>query len=269
MKIRTILLGGVAAGIIVGLCFGQETTQNHRSDSTQLLAALRSKDPHTRVGAFEQIRSNSVMLRDPRVQSALFDLLDLENQESDADLRKGELEQAAGKSDSPESSDNNAMYMDEVLGTIESFANLHDARQLCLLMKAGAVVPQSPDARENAVRAFVAMPCLQQLSKSDLFIDRLKAVKIFIHLLASTDDSLDRDTAEAMRKAVGLALHDKEFAVRIEAVDWLGRLGMPDMIPALRGIVESAQRNGASEDDIVVRKNAAQAIAAIQSRAGK
>jgi hypothetical protein len=265
MKMRTILVGVMVAGTIASFSFGQNT-QEQGARPAQLLANLRSNDPGKRSAALQEVRSDPAMLRDPNVQSALLDFLDLENQESDAELRKGELEQAAGKNDNSESSDNNAMYKDDVICTIESFADLHDPRQLCLLMRAGAVVPESRDTAENATRAQLAMPCLQQLSKSDLFMDRLKAVKIIVHLLASAGDSLDAGTAEAMRKAVVLALHDKELAVRIEAVDWLGRLGKPDMIPALRQIAESRPVTGATADEAFIRKNAAKAIAAIQGR---
>lgn len=206
------------------------------------------------------------MLQDPDVQSALLDLLDLETREGNERVREGERMRAEHRDDNSESSDDNAMYMDDVLRTIESFANLRDARQLCLLMKAGAVVPKTADAHENATRAQLAVPCLQQLSQSDLFMDRLKAAKISVHLLASSGDSLDPDTAAEMKKVVVLALHDKEFAVRIEAVDWLGRLGKPDMIPVLREIAESSSGTNATEEDIAVTKNAAKAITAIQQR---
>jgi hypothetical protein len=55
-----------------------------------------------------------------------------------------------------------------ITGTVESFVSWRDPRQVCLLAKAGAV-PDSTDPR--AARAQVAMPCLRELSKSDLFLD--------------------------------------------------------------------------------------------------
>ena len=118
MKIRTILVGGVVAGIIVGFCFGQDAPQNHRSDSTQLLTAPRSNDPHARVGAVEQIRSDSAMLQDPNVQSALLDLLDLETRECNERVREGERRRAEHRADNPDNIDDDAMYMNDLLETI-------------------------------------------------------------------------------------------------------------------------------------------------------
>lgn len=268
MKIRTILVGGVVAGIIVGFCFGQDAPQNHRSDSTQLLTALRSNDPHARVGAVEQIRSDSAMLQDPNVQSALLDLLDLETREGNERVREGERRRAEHREDSPDNIDDDAMYMNDLLETIESFVNWHDPRQICLLAKEGAAL-DSTDARESAVRAQVALPCLQQLSKSDLFMDRLKTVSTLVALLASTKSNLDSTTAGAMKQMVRLALHDKRVEVQWEAVDSLERDGGMDMIPALREFAESNPGPNATRDEIAVRKNASKTIAAIQSRAGK
>jgi hypothetical protein len=99
-------------------------------------------------------------------------------------------------------------------------------------------------------------------------MDRLNAVKISVHLLASAGESLNPDIAEVMKSVVVLAVHDKRVEVRFETVDWLGRLGKSDMIPALSELAESDPGYGATKDEIAVRKNAAQAIIAIQQREG-
>lgn len=264
MRIQTTLVGVVMLALMAGFCLSQDA-QEQKSDPAQLLADLKSNDPRTRVGAFEQISSNSAMLQDPNVQSALLDLLDLETGEFNARVREGERKGAEHESDASEASDDDAIYRNDLLGTIESFVNWHDPRHICLLAKAGAAL-DSTDARESATRAQVAMPCLQQLSKSDLFMNRLKAVKITARLLAGAGNSLDPDTTEAMKKAIVLALHDKRVEVQWEAVDWLKRDGTSDMIPALKGLAESNPGPNATEDEIAVRKNAAKAAAAIQER---
>jgi hypothetical protein len=268
MRIRTILVSGVAAGIIAGFCLGQDTPQIHRSDSTQLIAALRSKDPRSRVGAFGQIRSNSAMLQDSNVQSALLDLLDLETREGNDRVREGERMRAEHRDDNPDSIDDNAMYMNDLLETVESFVRWHDPREICLLAKEGAAL-DSPDARESATRAQVAMPCLQQLSKSDLFMDRLNAVRTLVALLAGAKSRLDSGTAESMRQMVILALHDQRVEVQWEAVDSLEQYGRSDMIPALREFAESSPGPNATKDEIGARTSATKAIAAIQSRVGQ
>lgn len=266
MRIRTVMLSGIITGAIVaGLCFSQDAPQNHRSDSTQLLGALKSNDPHTRVGAVEQIRSNPAMLHDSSVQSALLDLLDLETREGNERIREGERRRAEHKEGNPDSIDDNAMYMDDLLNVIESFVNWHDPRQICLLAKEGAAL-DSTDARESAARAQAALPCLQGLSKSDLFMDRMRAARISVALLAGAKSNLDPSTAEAMRQMVVLALRDQVVEVQWEAVDWLGREGGSDMVPALRELVESNPGPNATKDEIAVRKSAASAITAIERR---
>lgn len=241
------------------------TVQNPRSESALLIAALRSNDPQTRVGAVETIRSNSTMLRDPNVQSALLDLLDLETREGNERVREGERRRAEHNEGNPESSDDNAMYMDDLLGVVESFVDWHDPHQICLLAKEGAAL-DAPDARESATRAQVALPCLQQLSRSELFMDRLNAARTIVALLKSTGNSLDSGTAEAMRQMVILALHDQRVEVQWEAVDSLERYGRSDMIPVLRKLAESSLGPHATKDEIAVRKNAAKAMTAIQQR---
>jgi hypothetical protein len=260
---RTISLGIVVAVMIASLCFGQDA-QQQTSRSSQLLENLRSTDLATRRRAFEDVRSNSAMLRDPNAQSALFDLLHQESRDSDAEIRESERKRAAHEKDNSEPRED-AMYINDLLRTIESFADFRDSHQICLLAKAGAML-DSPDARESAARVQVAMPCLEQLSKSDLFMDRLNAVRILIRLRASADGSLDPGTAGTIKQAIALALHDKRTEVQWEAVDWLARDGTQDMISALRELATSVPGSGATEDEIAVRTNAAKAITAIEQR---
>jgi len=267
MKMGTVLAGAVATWMIAGFCFAQDM-QEEMYRPAQLLANLRSNDPHARVSAFEEVRSKPEMLRKANVQSALLDLLDLETREGNERIREGERRRAEHRPDNPDSIDDDAMYMNDLVETVESFVNWHDARQICLLAKEGAVL-DSTDPREGAARTQIAMPCLLELSKSDLFMDRLNAVKIFLNLLSSAGANLDPETAGAIRKAVVVALHDRRVEVQWEAVDWLERIGTSDMIPALTELAQPSPGQGTTEDDVAVRKNAAKAIAAIRKRAGQ
>jgi hypothetical protein len=265
MRSGTILLSFIAA-VTIGSFGVAQDTPGQTNLTAQLLANLRSSDAHTRVGAVEQIRSNSTMLQNPKIQSALLDLLVLETREGKAQIREGERRRAEHRDDeNPESSDGNAMYMDDLLGVIESFVNWHDPHQICLLANEGAAL-DAPDARESATRAQVALPCLQKLSKSDLFMDRLNAVRTSVALLAGAKSSLDSTTAEAIKQTVVLALHDNRVEVQWEAVDSLERDGTSEMIPALKGLAESSLGPNATEDEIAVRKNAAKAVIAIRQR---
>ena len=218
MKIRTILASAVAAGIIAGFCFAQDT-QEPTSRPAQLLASLRSNDIRTRREAYGEVSSNPAMLRDPDVRSALLDFLDQENRGFGAAVREGERRRAAHeKDDSPGPYDDYGFFGNDVLSLIETFVDWHDPRQICVLAKAGAAL-DSPDAPESAKRAQVALPCLQRLLKSDLFTDRSNAVRTSVALLAGAKSSLDSTTVEAMRQMVVLALHDERVEVQWEGVD--------------------------------------------------
>jgi hypothetical protein len=266
MKIRTVIVAVITAGMIASFCLGQDT-QEQSSRYPQLLGHLRSAEIATRRKAFQEVHSNPSMLKDPDVRSALLDLLDRENRHFDTELKKGERERAEHENGNSEYSES-AMYMDDLVRAIESFVNWHDPRQVCLLVKAGAML-ESSDSHESATRAQVAMPCLQQLMQSDLFMDRLNAVRISLGMLASGKGSLDPDTTEAMKQAVILALHDKRTEVQWEAVDGLERYGTPDMIPALKELASSVPGPSATKDEIEVRKNATRAIGAIEHREDK
>lgn len=270
MAIRITAGGVIAVAMIAGLCFSQDAPQGRKSDTTQLLAALKSDDPQAQSGAAEQSGSDSAAPQDPKGQAELLDALDLKTREDNEQIREGERRRAEHRNDNsePVNVDGDAMYMDDLLETIESFVNWHDSRQICLLARAGAGL-DSTDARESATRAEVVLPCLQQLSKSDLFMDRLKAARISVALLAAAKSNLDSKAAGAMKQMVMLALHDKNVEVRWEAVDSLERDGGSDMIPALKELAESNAGPNATKDELVLRKNAAKAIASIQQREGQ
>jgi hypothetical protein len=261
MRVRTALLLAIVPGMIAAFCLGQDNQEEiHRA---VLIANLRSNNPGKRYGAFEEVRANQAMLRDPNVQSALFDLLDRETRAFNAEVREWEL--AEHKNNEDGCNEGWAEFMGDLQGLIKSFINWHDPHQVCILAQAGNI-PDLPDPHENAVLAQVALPCLQQLSKSDFYRDRMKAAPIFVALLASAKGSLDSNTAETMKQAVVLALHDKRTEVQWEAVDSLQNYGASDMIPALKELAESNPGAGATSDETAVRKRAAKAIAATQER---
>lgn len=80
MRTRTAVASFVVATLVTSFCVSQDATAQ-KSDTTQLLAALKSDDPQAQAGAAEQSHSGSAAPQDPKGQSELLDLLDLKTRE--------------------------------------------------------------------------------------------------------------------------------------------------------------------------------------------
>lgn len=222
----------------------------HKTDIDALLVQLRSNDGGRRDTAFYQLRSNQVAMRSAKVRSALLSLLDQENHEAEAGMHMGEGE-GYGE------------YFSDLLGTVESFADWNDPRQVCILVNAGAI-PDSPVPAETAAHMKMAIPCLLEMSKG---ANRVTAIPVLIQALATAKDDLDSGTIQTAKHVISLALHDSDEGVRFFAVDALTKFSGEDMIPALKEVAAndpSPEIQGRS-----IRKSATDAIAAIQKRAGR
>jgi len=104
------------------------------------------------------------------------------------------------------------------------------------------------------------------LFRSDLSTLRAKSGPVLVHVLAIARD-IDPKTRQAAQQMVVNALRDQNQLVRSFVIFALADYGTPDIIPALKEVVEhdpAPEVQGHS-----VRKQAARAIAAIQNRAAK
>lgn len=239
----------VAALVCLGIASFAQHGSLQKSDVAPLLAKLGSKDAGERDVAFYRLRSDEAALQNPGVRSALISLLDRENHEADAGMHIGEGE-GYGE------------YISDLLGTVESFADWNDQRQVCILVNAGAN-PDSTDASETAAHLKKAVPCLLVMSKRN----RVIAVPLLVEALANPQGNLDPNTIQTVRHVVLTALHDRDEAVRVFTIDALGKFGGQDMIPVLKMVAATdpaPEVHGHS-----IRKSASEAIAAIQKRAGR
>jgi hypothetical protein len=189
-------------------------------------------------------------MRSAKVRSALVALLDRENREAEEGLHASEGEEYGE-------------YFSYLLGAVEGFADWKDKRQVCILVNAGAI-PASTVAAEASARMKLAIPCLLDMSKGE---NRVTAVPILVQALAIVRKDLDAGTIQTISQVIVLALRDPDKAVRVFTVDALGKFGDQDIIPALNEVAAndpSPEIQGHS-----IRKSAAEAITAIQTRTGQ
>jgi hypothetical protein len=267
---RIILAFTLAACTAVPLVRGQQADAAKPVVSGWLIK-LKSNDWTERSDALEAIRSDPAALRSQQIQAALLDLLDRENRDSDEALRKAQTainqnaNRSTHKADGPHY-EGYGEYCSWLSETVDSFADWNDPRPACVLVNSGYVIyPPSP--REAAARAKAAMPCILQMSMSDLAIKRAIAAPMLVEALAKARDFLDASVAKSANQAVLRNLLDPDEGVRLFTVDALGKFGGTDMISPLKDVAErdpSPEVEGNS-----IRKSAAEAIAEIQKRVGQ
>jgi hypothetical protein len=226
----------------------QAPTSNPRV--TNLLDKLHSRYWSERSDALDEIRSDRGVLHSRRLQSALIELLDQENQGKDAEGEKDGGEEYAE-------------YFSSLVDTVNAFADWNNPRQACILVYAGSDdYPSSP--AQAAARARAAMPCLLKRSKSELATDRAIAGPMLVEAMQKARDTLRVTTAQAARQIILNDLQDPDDGVRSLTVDALGKFGGTDMIPALKRV--AASDPSPEVDGHSIRKSAVDAIAAIQKR---
>ena len=125
--------------------------------------------------------------------------------------------------------------------------------------------PDSQFAGKIADHGKVAVPCLIQLSKSELGAYRGEAIPILVQILAKKKDDLDPTTTQTIKQTVLTALHDPDVTARSFAIDAMGKFGTEDMIPDLKEV--AAKDPSPEVQGHSIRKSAVDAIAAIEKRA--
>jgi HEAT repeats len=215
----------------------------HKPSRAELLTWLRSDNAEVRSEALDRLRTDPVALRDPKVKAALVNQLDRENRET----LYAEEEDYAG-------------YLSWLVDTVAKVVDWSNPRQVCILANGAYLTDELAD------HAKVAVPCLLQRFKNAAAPPRGAAVAMLVQALSKGRGELDAVTIQAVRQIILSALHDPDDVVKIPTVKALGSFGGEDMIPALRNVVET---DPDPSEGYAIRKWAAEAIAAIQKRAGQ
>ncbi len=249
----------IAAGVLfAAICVAQQEPAGKPSVD-ELLKQLHHAQWTDRAEAYEKLSSDSKALSSRRVQQELLNLLGRET---------GYIRPKAGDpepDDIPDEQDEAFVEYVGALGdTVDSFADWNDPRQVCLFVHEG-YDPESPFAAKIAAHGKVALPCLMQMFGSNILL-REEAAPVIVQALAKTA-GLDQKTIQAAKQLTFKALRDQEEAVRINTIEALKSFGGEDMIPALKQVAQSDPAAPAANGDSI-RKWAAEAIAAIEKRAG-
>jgi hypothetical protein len=257
-NLRTLVM---TAGILASaICLAQQEPAAKRSVD-QLLRQLHSAQWTDRAEAYETLSSNPKALSNPRVQNELLNLLGRET---------GYIRPEPGDPEPDDIPDEqNEAFVEYVGGlgdAVDSFADWNDPSQVCLLVHQD-YDPESPFAAEIAAHGKTTLPCLMQRFGSDIGLVRAEVAPVIVQVLAKST-GLDEKTIQAGKTLILKALHDPEEADRINTIEALKSFGGEDIIPALKQIAETDPAAPAANGDSI-RKWAAEAIEAIEKRAGR
>ncbi|MGO9862638.1 MAG: HEAT repeat domain-containing protein [Terriglobales bacterium] len=239
MRITVITLAILAAITTVR---GQQTLTN-KSNRAELLTLLRSNNAEVRSEALDQLRTDPVALRDPKVKAALVNQLDRENQEP---LYAEEEDYAS--------------YVSWLADTVAKVVDWSDHREVCIL----AYSVDLPE--ELADHAKVAIPCLLQRFKTAPSLLRGDVVAMLVQALAKGRNDLDAATTQTVHHTILSALHDSDYNVRADTVRALGKFGGEDMIPVLEEVSKTDTSVDKLDHNLWIREYAVKAIAAIRKR---
>jgi HEAT repeats len=220
-----------------------QQAHGHKATRAELLTQLRSDDVEKRIEAYKQLKSDRAALQDPKVKAAFVDLLDRENQG-----------QTSGEEE------DYSEYVSSLTDTVARTVDWRDTHQVCVL--ANSVDPP----KELSDHAKVAVPCLLQKLQSSSAIARGATVASLVQALAKGKSELSTEINQTVTQIILSALRDPDETVKIPTVKALGQFGGEDMIPALRVVAET---DPDPAENYAIRKWAAEAIAAIQQRAGQ
>jgi len=224
-----------------------------------------SKEWLERASAAGKVLKIPRALRSADVRTALFDLLDRENQVIEDSFRRG-----VGVSN--EYGEAYGGYYAALLGKLSEVADYKDKRTLEIFARA-SYNRDSPFARKLADSGQPIVPIALELLKSDLGWKREHAIAILgmvyerrqVHRLSQESIELIKQTI------VTTATTDSDSVTRKTAVEFLGRTGTASDLPLLQRIAatDPATYKRAEGRRYNVREAAIDAIAAIRKRTGE
>lgn len=241
---------------------GGQTTASSNDRVLSVLLALRAPKWTTRADAFDKLKVDAAALQRSDVRRALLDLLDREDQLIESALRESHEQVGA----STKYGEGFVEYVGQLSETIDTFADWTDPHQVCVLVRK-AYDADSRTAAKIAMNGRLAVPCLLSMFKSEVGLTRAQAVGVLIQALAKSKNDLDAETTKRARNVAQLALSDRSDAVRIEAVEALGRFGDSEMVPALQRVAESDPAISHTSHTFWIREAARKAIGDIGKRA--
>lgn len=242
---RSSLRGVFAACITLTTAWGQQTSSQKVTPS-ELLSELSSDEAVVRNHALEQLRSNPDALLDPKIKTALVNLLDKENHVKFSEDDEGYAE-----------------YVDWLAATTAKVVDWTDQRQVCILTD-GVYLED-----ELADHAKASLPCLLRRFNNGPHAFRGRVVTMIVKALAKGGNELDPATLQSAQETILGALRDTDEHVRADTVRALGKFGSPEVIPALEDVAKTDKAIDKLDHSLWIRDYAVKAVAEIQKRASQ
>ncbi|MGA8762498.1 MAG: HEAT repeat domain-containing protein [Candidatus Sulfotelmatobacter sp.] len=165
-----------------------------------------------------------------------------------------------------------AEYLGKLGDAVDNFADWNDPHQVCIFVHE-PYNPGSKFAAKIAAHASIAIPCLLDMSNSDIGAYRAESIAVLVQALAKGKGDVEARYVQAAKQQILKGLHDQDAVVRGETVVALGSFGETGMIPALQQVARSDPGSEARTDSdtqwFPIREEAAKAITQIQQREGQ
>lgn len=242
---RSFLALIFAAYITVTAVWGQQAA-SQKASPAELLKQLSSDEPVVRNNALEQLHSNPDALQDPKIKTALVNLLDRENHGKFSEDDEGYAE-----------------YVAWLAETTAKVVDWTDQRQVCIL--ADGVYLED----DLADHAKASLPCLLGRFNNGSNAFRGRVVTMMVKALAKGRNELDSATIQTTQESIKGALRDNDENVRADTVRALGKFGGAEAIPALEEVAKTDQAVDKLRHNLWIREYAVKAIAQIQKRTGQ
>jgi len=250
----------VAIGIL-SLNVGAQQTSLSAQDVDRLLVRLHSNDAGDRNAAYERLKARPAALQNPKVKTALLDLLERERLRMIGTPMTGANEDGIG-------TEGFAEYYSDLSSTVAEIADWDDPHQICILVR-GAGTPPSRSAEQAASRELLAWPCLQQMAVSRAPLERIGASRILLELRERAENANDPVFEQNTKQTIVHLLHDQAESVRLETINSLEKFGTEDMIPDLKHVAESDPAISQRTHKYWLREKAAKAIVSVGERSSQ
>jgi hypothetical protein len=185
-----------------------------------------------RQARFEAIQKEPRGNLDQTAKAELLTMLKLENQE----VRDFSIADWGKKSVAEKFGGQYWGYYNDLLELVFSYADLRNPDTLTTIAFSVYGVPSNV-ARKVAAQKESALPIVEDLLKSQLFLDRERGAGILALMIA--DPSLSCETGKKVSERIFSLVYDKENKVRYQAMNGLGAMRDSRSVSLLKQIAES------------------------------
>jgi hypothetical protein len=249
----------IAACCLPSLLLAQSASPQTMVDR---LRTLQASDWTVRMTAFDHLRQDQEALKQPQVRLALINLLRLENSVLEATLRDSNERVGVEEKYGSEYVE----YTDDLGDVVDSFADWDNPEHVCVLVHQ-SYDPDGQYAARITSHGRAALPCVEEMYRSDVAAVRAKAAAVIVQIVAASSVEFTAQSLQSANATIQRALVDTSPRVRSTTVDLLGKVGSENAIPWLERVATADAQYNESLRSFGIREAAKKAIEAIKVRA--